>query len=85
MMKKLIIFGALVASTSAWAQTPASAPATAASLDPNQILCRNVAETGSRLSHTRICKTRIQWAEEARLTRQSVEQDQSNLAARQKF
>lgn len=78
-MRKIIVFSALLVSTAAWSE-PQTTTATqnAPTFDPNQVVCMNVAETGSRLSHVRICKTRAQWDEEHRTTRQGVEQSQSH-------
>lgn len=78
-MKKMIIFSAVMAPGIAFANPPATgAGATAGNGagDPNQMICMNVGETGSRLSHTRVCQTRAQWAEQRRLQRQDVEHAQ---------
>lgn len=45
--------------------------------DPNEIVCERQEEIGSRLSSVRVCKTRAQWAEDRRLTRQEIEQVQT--------
>jgi hypothetical protein len=45
--------------------------------DPNEIVCEKVTEIGSRLATTRTCMTRAQWAENKRLTRQMIEQVQT--------
>lgn len=83
-MTKLIVFSALMAATAAWAEPAATnnAPAVA-NFDPNQMICQNVAETGSRLSHVRICKTRAQWDEEHRTSRQNIEHSQGSRNPRQ--
>ena len=82
-MKKIIIFGALLASSAGWAQTPTSGgDATEANLDPNETVCQAVAQTGSRLSRARVCMTRAQWAEQRRLTRQSIERTQTQHVER---
>lgn len=44
--------------------------------DPNEVICERQEEIGTRLASQRICKTRAQWAEERRLTRQDVEKAQ---------
>jgi len=44
--------------------------------DPNEVVCERQEETGSRLGSTRVCKTRAQWAEDRRVTRQEIEQVQ---------
>jgi hypothetical protein len=83
-MKKIVIFAALLASSAGWAQTPTSGGDTdEANFDPNETICQPVAQTGSRLSRARICMTRAQWAEQRRLTRQSVERTQANRGERQ--
>lgn len=45
--------------------------------NPNEVVCERQEETGSRLSSIRVCKTRAQWAEDRRLTRQEIEQVQT--------
>lgn len=45
--------------------------------DPNEIVCEKVEEIGTRISNIRTCMTRAQWAEEKRLTRQEIEQIQT--------
>ena len=58
------------------AEAPAAAPAPAASkvatLDPNQVICRRYEETGSRVRQTKICKTRQEWDDDARLAQESL-------------
>ena len=39
----------------------------------DNLMCRNVAETGSRLARKRVCRTREQWAEQRRLERSEIE------------
>lgn len=46
--------------------------------DPNEMLCRSIAEMGTRLNRQRICKTRAEWAEERRQQRQNIDQNQTN-------
>jgi nicotinamide mononucleotide (NMN) deamidase PncC len=41
------------------------------------LVCRDIAETGSRLSSKRICMTKEQWEENRRETRQSIERAQT--------
>jgi hypothetical protein len=45
--------------------------------DPNEVVCERQEEIGSRLSAVRVCKTRAEWAEERRLTRQDIERGQT--------
>ena len=82
-MKKIVFVSALLASGASWAQAPSSGQASESNLDPNEMICRNVAESGSRLSHQRICMTRQQWVESRRLTRENTERTQNNRGARQ--
>jgi hypothetical protein len=44
--------------------------------DPAQMLCEKVEQIGTRLSSSRVCMTRSQWAEQRRLNRQVVEKAQ---------
>lgn len=77
-MKKAIVFSVMLMSSAAWSQAPAAgAPAASDAPDANQILCQSVSETGSRLHHSRVCKTRAEWAQERREQRQEVEHSQT--------
>ena len=49
--------------------------------DPNKVVCRTVAESGSRLKKSRACHTLAEWAELKRQTRQTVEHIQDARAA----
>ena len=75
-MKKALFLSVLFVSTAATAQAPASRQS--AAHDPNETICRTVANTGSRLSRSRVCMTRAQWDDYRRVTRQALEQTQSN-------
>lgn len=71
-MKKLAVltFGLIAAMPA-----PAAADNTP-SLDPNEVLCRTVRATGSRIATSRRCATRAQWLEDDR-------QQRAQLAERQ--
>jgi hypothetical protein len=58
--------------------TPQSAGTQVASAagDPSQVICEKVEQIGTRLSSSRVCMTRSQWAEQRRLNRQEVEKAQ---------
>lgn len=45
--------------------------------DPNQIVCQKEERLGSRLISDRVCMSRAQWAEQKRLTRQTIDQVQT--------
>ena len=81
-MKKSLLCIALLMSGAASAQsgsTTASANgAGAQTADPNQMICRNIREIGSMLNRNRVCKTRAQWEEERRQTRQNIDSSQTN-------
>ncbi|TMJ18663.1 MAG: hypothetical protein E6G92_02145 [Alphaproteobacteria bacterium] len=54
----------------------AAEPATAASPDPNEMICRSVGTIGSRLARQRRCATRAEWEENRRNERRSTEDAQ---------
>lgn len=82
-MKKLIFLSVLLTSGAGLANPPATGGAAAsANNDPNQMICMNVAETGSRLSHTRVCQTRAQWDLQRRSQRQEIERAQAAVNPR---
>jgi len=64
MTKFALLILALPAATAAVA---ADQPQTG--FDPNEVVCRSVAATGSRLARSRRCATRAQWAEDDRAQR----------------
>lgn len=82
-MKQAIVLSAMLVSTPAWSAPQATDATVASAGDPNQMICRNEAEIGSRLAQHRICRTRAQWDEVRRTTRQGVEHAQSLLNPRQ--
>ncbi|TMJ19229.1 MAG: hypothetical protein E6G92_05360 [Alphaproteobacteria bacterium] len=82
-MKKIVFVSALLASGAAWAQAPSSGQANESGFDPNELVCRTVDDTGSRLGRQRICMTRQQWVDSRRLTRENTERTQNNRGARQ--
>ena len=44
--------------------------------DPNERICEDVVQTGSRLATRRFCGTRAQWADKQRQDREAVEKAQ---------
>jgi hypothetical protein len=75
---------AMVMSIPAFAQQkPAPAPTSEApeahgkkALDPNERICEDIVETGSRLASRRYCATRAEWAERKRQDREAIEKAQ---------
>ena len=75
---------AAIAAAIATAATMASAQSSPTSVarqdgpnnDPSQIICRVENDIGSRLSRTRVCRTRAEWAEHARQVRDRTERAQ---------
>ena len=57
-------------STDAPTQTPRP------KLDPNQRICEDVTQVGSRLATKRICATRAEWAEKRKQDRAAVDEAQ---------
>ncbi len=81
-MKKALFLSVALLSTAAVAQAPSDATSSEESYDPNQRICRNMGETGSRLSRTRVCMTRAEWEARRREARQNVERAQTTRAER---
>lgn len=81
-MTKYLILGFLLVPAAGLAQPPADgARAARSGSDPNQIICRRQQRLGTRLDVERVCMTRAQWAENHRLTRESVDHVQMSRAA----
>lgn len=62
----------LAAATVAAQQPPVAPPPTHTQSDGDKIVCKRIEETGSRLSSSKVCMTKSQWAERTR-------NDQDNL------
>lgn len=77
-MKALASILAALAASAALAEPPIVVSGPSVRYDPNEIVCRSEAESGSRLRTQRICATRADWAEHKRVQRQLVEHAQSN-------
>ena len=71
-MKKLAV---LTLATIASA-VPAAAETSSPQLDPNEVICRTVRVTGSRLGMSRRCATRAQWLEDERQQRAQMAERQ---------
>lgn len=76
-MKTLALILAAFAASAALAERPITVRGPHVRYDPNEIVCRSVADTGSRLRTQRTCATRAQWAEHLRLDRQAIERIQT--------
>jgi hypothetical protein len=76
-MKMVMIAGSLFLSLTAAALAAEPASDNAAAGDPDQRVCRMVNEIGSRLSSHRVCKTRAEWAEQGRQTREGINRAQT--------
>lgn len=64
MLKFIIVAGALLVSAAASAQSQRSAPESSSGNDnSSQMICRSIANTETRLSRTRVCRTRAEWTE----------------------
>ena len=73
-MWKVILAGAVLASTAALAQAPTQRAGPNG--DPDQIVCINERVTGSRLSTQRVCRTRREWEEHKSEMRKTMEKVQ---------
>ena len=60
---------ALAAILCAASPAPAVADTSTPQLDMNEVICRSVSATGSRLAQSRRCATRAQWLEDERTQR----------------
>lgn len=81
-MTKLPLLVPLALIASAGLAEPPAAPGTTVTVtgvrsDANQMICRSVHETGSRLAHSRVCQTRQEWEDQNRLSRQALERQQN--------
>lgn len=75
-MKKIILLTAMAGcAAAAWSQAPEAVETAkrGPGNDPNEIVCVNEAQLGSRLAKRRVCRTRAAWEEYNRQLRQAVE------------
>lgn len=79
-MKKLVIVSAVLVATGAHAQS--STPPANNARESNDVICRTVVDTGSRLNRSRMCKTRAEWEIYRREARQNVERSQTRRVER---
>ena len=84
-MRHLVLMSAVALAISPVASAPVfaqvapqnSQKASKTTPDPNEVVCEKQEETGSRLESHKVCMTRAQWAEQKRLSRQVIEQLQT--------
>ena len=57
----------------------AQAPQAPTAPDPNEKICENLSQIGSRLSKKRICATRAEWADRRMQDRKDAEATQQKL------
>ena len=65
-MKKTLFLGALCVAGLIPAFASAETVSNSAAPDPNETICRSVADTGSRVGHVRVCMTRAEWEQQGR-------------------
>jgi len=71
-MRTALLMFLAVASTAAMAQETKKDGG-----DKDKLVCRTEADTGTRLSGTRVCLTREQWSERRRQSREAAERAQT--------
>ena len=74
-MKTIAVIAGLLFSTAALAETKSPK---SDDEGVNRKICRSIEVTGSRLNKKRICMTALQWEEERRATRETIEGAQRN-------
>ena len=74
-MKSIALIAGLLFSTAALAETKSSKTDGEGA---NKKICKSIEITGSRLNKKRVCMTALQWDEERRATRDSIEGAQRN-------
>ena len=77
-----VLAAVLVSGAAALAQEPAAAPVTkraGPNGNPDQMVCINQSEIGSRLRTRRVCRTRAEWAAHQRDTRDQVDKAQQQM------
>ena len=75
-MFRLICASAALVATVAMAQAPDEATRNGADEDPNEVICVDQPNTGSRVNRVRVCRTRAQWDATRARNRKSLERDE---------
>ena len=75
-MNSRVIFGVMAALLASGAAHAADDGDKKKAKDPNQMICKSVAETGTRLARKRVCMTRQQMQEQRALNREAIERSQ---------
>ena len=79
-MKNAIFLTALLGSSAAaLAQAPSETTKVGPMTDPSEVVCVREPVIGSRVATNRVCRTRGEWAEVRRQTRQQVERAQTQM------
>ncbi len=73
-MLRLAVIAVSVAAIAA----PAAAAEKSSQLDRNKVVCKSQGELGTRLSRTKVCKTRAQWEQDAREDRRKLSESELN-------
>lgn len=79
-MKKIILLAAMAGcAAAALSQAPAAPETTkrGPGNDPNEVVCVNEKQIGSRLSTRRVCRTRAAWEQHHRETRLAIDKAQT--------
>ena len=76
-----MIFGLSAATLAATVAIASPPSATGAGKDANKMICRTIAEIGSRLNKTRACHTKAEWEDLRRQARQNVQNIQDRRPA----
>jgi hypothetical protein len=77
-MKAFVFTAAILASTSAWAQSPEGTASTDNTPDPNQVICRSEASSDTRISRSRTCRTRAEWTALRNENRRNIDRSRSS-------
>ena len=75
-----LLYGAAAAALVTGSALLAQPAASDSNAGADKQICRSVADTGSRLGHTRACHTAQEWAELRRQTRQNIDRIQTRQA-----
>ena len=75
----MLLLAALFLVAAADQSATASAAPAANAPDPQKLICKNITQTGSRLSSNRMCMTRAEWDERQRQAQKDLRQMQGNM------
>ena len=79
MTRIVVLGGMLLTAPAGYAQAETQSHNLRPAADPNERICEDIIQTGSRLAKKRFCGTRQEWEDKRRQDREATEKAQTQL------